>query len=134
MNTRLPYRRRFPSGITLTEVVVASSLLIVSLVPILKAMTTTQMTARLVEQKTIALVYAEAKLDRIKARSVNDFTEDFSESTVLLGNGCYGTVTDDGSATLKTITVSTGFDNNQNTQLDASETVVTLTTLIAKRN
>ena len=134
MNTRLPYRRRFPSGITLAEVVVASSLLIVSLIPILKAMTTTQMTGRLVEQKTIALVYAEAKLDHIKARSVNDFSEDFNESSVLLGNGCYGTVSDDGNATLKTITVSTGFDNNQNSQLDASEAVVTLMTLIAKRN
>ena len=52
---------------------------------------------------------------------------------MVLDGSYLGNVTDDGAAALKTITVAVGFDSDGDGVLDASEVVVTLTTLCAKR-
>ena len=66
-------------GVTMTEVVVASALLIVAMVPILKALTIAQVTGNAIERKTRSLMLAQGKLDEIKARSIYHYTDSFAE-------------------------------------------------------
>jgi len=61
---------RAPAGLTLTEVVVASALLILAISPILKALTSAHLNTTTIEHKTRSLTLAQAKLDDIKARSI----------------------------------------------------------------
>ncbi len=124
-------RRRL--GVTLIEVVVASALLLTSLIPILKALTVGQVTARLVDQKTRSLTLAQAKLDEIKIRLIYSFSTSTSASNVVLDGSYLCNVTDDGGSALKTISVAVGFDRNGDSTLSSSEVVITLTTLCAKR-
>ena len=63
-----------PAGFTLTEVVVASALLIVAISPILKALTSAHLNTTIIEHKTRSLTLAQAKLDEIKARSIYNYT------------------------------------------------------------
>jgi len=121
------------SGMTLTEVVVASSLLLIGIVPILKALTSAQVARRLIEQKTISLQLAQMKLDEIRARSIYHFGTSYAESSDSLQGDYLVTVTDDGDASLKTISVSVGYDNNGDGTLSSEEIKVTLTTLVADR-
>ena len=124
------------AGITLTEVVVASSLLIVGVVPILKALTSAQVTSVVIERKTRSLVLAQAKLDEIKADSIYDYTNggsSFSESDTDLGGSYLCNVTDDTGDPLKQISVSVGYDLNGNSSLSSGEIEVTLTTYLARR-
>ncbi|MCH8216497.1 MAG: hypothetical protein IH892_06960 [Planctomycetes bacterium] len=120
-------------GVTLVEVVVASALLLSSLIPILKALTVGQVTARLVDQKTRSLTLAQAKLDEIKIQLIYSFSTSTSASNVVLDGSYLCNVTDDGGSALKTISVAVGFDRDGNSTLSSSEVVITLTTLCAKR-
>ena len=61
-------------GLTITEVVVASGLLIIAIVPMLQALTTANLNAADVERKTRSLILAQAKLDEIKAKSIYHYT------------------------------------------------------------
>ena len=124
-------RRRL--GVTLIEVVVASALLLASLIPILKALTVGQVTARLVDQKTRSLTLAQAKLDEIKTQLIYSFSTSASATNVVLDGSYLCNVTDDGGSALKTISVAVGFDRNGDSTLSSSEVVITLTTLCAKR-
>ena len=56
-------------GLTLTEVVVASSLLAMAIIPMLRGMSGSHMVSAAVEQKTHALIMAQAKMEEIKAIS-----------------------------------------------------------------
>ena len=120
-------------GVTLVEVVVASALLLSSLIPILKALTVGQVTARLVDQKTRSLTLAQAKLDEIKLQLIYSFSTSMSASNVVLDGSYLCNVTDDGGSALKTISVAVGFDRDGNSTLSSSEVVITLITLCAKR-
>ena len=130
---RLNRSRRRRLGVTLVEVVVASALLLSSLIPILKALTVGQVTARLVDQKTRSLTLAQAKLDEIKIQLIYSFSTSTSASNVVLDGSYLCNVTDDGGSALKTISVAVGFDRDGNSTLSSSEVVITLTTLCAKR-
>ena len=122
------------TGFTLTEVVVASALLIVAIVPILKALTSGHVMAALIEQKTRSLTFAQAKLDEVRARSIYDYSNLFSESSASLGDSYLCTVTDTSSGSdLRTIEVSVGYDRNGDSVLSSDEIEVTLVTLVARR-
>lgn len=128
--------RRAPrnSGFTLSEVVIASVLLGVVIVPILKALTISQVTANRIEHKTVSLMLAQSKLDRIRTLSVYDYGSSFDESSVVLDGSYLCNVADTSAGTnLRTIAVSVGFDWDGNSTLDAGEIEVTLTSLVAKR-
>jgi hypothetical protein len=129
-----PVRKLLNNGVTLTEAVVSASLLFISIVPMIKGLTSGQVTSRIVQQKTQSLALAQLKLDEIRTRSISSFSTSFSESSVSMGGGYRCTVTDDGNASLKEISVSVGFDNNSNNTLDADEKSIVLKTLIAKRS
>ena len=124
------------AGLTLTEVVVASSLLIIAMVPILRALTSAHASSTSIEYKTRSLALAQAKLDDIKARSIYDYTNggsSFAESNTSVDGSYRCNVTDDEGATIKTIAVSVGYDLNGDTTLAADEIEVTLTTYLVKR-
>ena len=125
---------RKSGGFTLTEVVIASSLLIIAIVPILRALTTAQVSSRIIEHRTQSLMLAQGKLDEIKARSVYDYSSTFAESNSSIEGSYLCNVADNSvNANLRQITVSVGEDLNGNSTLNADEIEITLTTLVAKR-
>ena len=128
--------RRFLTGFTLTEVIVASGLLIIAMVPILRALTSAHASSTSIEYKTRSLALAQGKLDDIKARSIYDYTNggsSFAESDTSVDGSYRCNVTDNSGDPLKTIAVSVGYDLNGDITLAADEIEVTLTTYLARR-
>jgi len=126
-------RNKF-GGFTLAEVVMASALLIIALVPILKALTASHVTSSIVERRTLSLVLAQGKLERIKAKSVNDYASTYTENNLALDGSYLCNVTDSAvNSNLRQVTVEVGYDLSGNSVLDAGEVEVNLTTLIARR-
>lgn len=122
------------SGFTLTEVVVASSILAFAMVPILKGLTNAHMTAVVIERKTKSLSYAQLKLEEIKARSIYSYESTFSQSNTSLGERYFCNVTDTPvTSDLRNINISTGFDEDADNMLDGDEVKVTLQTSLARR-
>jgi hypothetical protein len=112
----------------------ASALLLIVMVPILKALTSAQVSAAIIEQKTRSLMLAQAKIEDIKARSIYSYNNSFAETDTPVDGAYLCTVTDSGSASdIRQITVEVGFDLNGSSTLEAQEVDVTLSTLIAKR-
>ena len=130
--TRTKARRQ--TGISIVEVVVAAALLLLAVVPILKALTTGQVTARIADQTTQSLALAQSKMSDIQARADYSFTSSCDESGTSLKASYLCNVSDDEHATLKTVSVSVGYDQDGNGSLASDEVLVTLTTLIAKRS
>lgn len=120
-------------GFTLPEVVVAAALLLVAMVPILKALTQANLDSVIIERKTQSLCLAQGKLNQIKATSIYDFNS-ISDSNTALGNSYLCKVTQTTvSSNLKEITVKVGQDINRNGTLADSEVEIILQTQIAKR-
>jgi Tfp pilus assembly protein PilV len=125
-------------GMSIIEVAMASVLLIIAMVPILKSLTKANMMSTDIERYTQSLVLAQGKLDSIRASSVYSFgsSGSFTASNVVLSGSYLCNVTDTTITAnyLKQITVSVGYDNNGNGALSSDEVVVTLTTYIANRS
>jgi Tfp pilus assembly protein PilV len=135
MHRKLKIAKRF-TGLTIIEVVTASALLIVAMVPILKCLTVAHASAIKIEHKTRSFILAQAKLDQIRARSIYNYTNggaSFAEDSNSLDGSYLCNVTDNSSDPLKTITVSVGFNSNGDTSLSPDEVNITLATLIARR-
>jgi Tfp pilus assembly protein PilV len=113
------------TGFTLTEVVVASALLIFAIVPILKGLTSVHVTSIIIERKTRSLTLAQAKLNEIKARSVYDYTLNFTEINKSIDGSYLCTVKDGAvSANLRIVAVAVGYDlNGDNVDTDRPEVV-----------
>ena len=119
---------------TLTEAVIATSLLIIAIVPILKALTSAHVTSSIIERRTNSLIFAQAKLDEIKARSIYDYSSNYMETSTSLAGSYLCDVKDTSKGSdLREIEISVGYDLNDNSTLDPDEIEVTLTTLIARR-
>ena len=126
--------RKKPGGFTIMEVIVASSLLLLAIVPILKALTAMHLNSTLIERKTKSLLLAQAKLDDIKARTIYGYSESYDESDIVLETSYLCNVDDTGfGSDIRTMTVSVGYDTDGDSGLDAEEIEVTLTTYIANR-
>lgn len=120
-------------GFTLTEVIVASALLITAIVPILKALTSVHVNAITIEHKTRSLNLAETKLDDIKARSLYNYDDNYTETNKPIDGSYLCTVGDKPVNTdLRMLVVTVGYDVDGNKTLAASETLVTLQTYIAR--
>jgi len=130
----LDKKRRFLTGFTLTEVVVASAILIIAIVPILRALTSAHVSTTIIEHRTHSLILAQAKLDEIKARSIYHYGDNFTENNLSL-DGSYLCNVEDSfiSSDLRKITVPVGYDLNGNSTLETDEIEVTLATLVARR-
>ena len=136
MNRKLTIdnRIRRRGGFTLTEVVVASTLLILAIVPILKGLTSVHLNSSRIERKTRSLSLAQAKLDEIKARSVYNYTDNFTEANESLDGPYLCTVKDGAiSANLRVMAVAVGYDVDGDSVLSSDESLVTLQTMIARR-
>jgi hypothetical protein len=133
MRRKLKIVNRY-KGLTLTEVVTASALLLIVMVPILKALTNAQVSAVIVERKTRSLIFARARLENIKARSIYNYGDSFAETNTPVDGSYLCTVSDTGSVSdLRQITVEVGYDLDDSGTLEAQEVDVTLSTLIARR-
>lgn len=128
--------RRY-KGLSIIEVAMASVLLIVAMVPILKSLTNANMMSTNIERDTQSLVLAQGELDSIIASSVHSFgaSGSFTASNVVLSGSYLCNITDTTAGTdLKQITVSVGYDNNGDGTLSSDEVEITLTTYIANRS
>jgi len=131
---RRQIKRRANAGFTLTEVVIASAILIIAMVPILKGLTTAHLGTAILERKTRSLVLAQGRLDEIKARSIYNYSQSFTESNLSLDGLYLCNVADEAAGgNLRKITVFVGHDYNGDNILDTDEIEVTLATYIAKR-
>jgi Tfp pilus assembly protein PilV len=124
---------RRQKGLSIIEVITASVLLIVAMVPILRSLTKAHMYSAEVGTKTQSLILAQKKLDEIKAASVYHYSDSFTANDTVLSGSYLCDITDDGDPTLRTITISAGFDQDGDGVLDSGEYEVTLATKIAKR-
>ncbi|MGE5296949.1 MAG: type IV pilus modification PilV family protein [Solirubrobacterales bacterium] len=134
-STRGLTRRRNPrqAGTTLTEVVVASTLLLVSIIPLVKAMTTAHGMDRVIERKSWSLLLAQQELERVRARSIYHYDESLAATSAELGGGFLCTIADDENPSLRTVTVAVGFDLDGDGALAAREVEVRLYTALARR-
>jgi Tfp pilus assembly protein PilV len=133
MSGKLKLNKR-SAGLTLTEVVIASAILIIGIVPVLKGLASANLGTKIIEQKSRSLILAQAKLDEIKARSVYHYSQSYSQSNVLIEGSYLCNITDTTvSSNLKKIIVQAGFDYNNNDVLDSDEIDISLATYIAKR-
>jgi len=121
-------------GFTLVEVIVAASLLLIAMVPILKSLTQANLNSLIIERRTQSLCFAQGKLDQIKARSIYNFGNNFSENNTPLGSSYLCNVSQTTvNSYLKAISISVGHDFNGNGILAGSEIEVILQSQIAKR-
>jgi len=121
-------------GFTLVEVMMASMLLTIAMVPILKGLTSAHTLDVKIERRMRSLTLAEAKLEDIKGRSIYSYSTNFNDSSSSLEGLYLCKVTDTPvDANLRTILLSVGYDNDGDSVLDDSEIQVTLKTLLAKR-
>jgi hypothetical protein len=114
----------------------ASTLLVIAIVPILKALTTAHVNTTIIERRTQSLILARAKLDNIKACSIYNYTNSgasFAESNTVLDGSYLCNVIDNSGDPLKQITVSVGYDLSDDGNLSDNEIEITLSTLIARR-
>jgi len=125
--------RKKTAGFTLTETVVASAILVIAIVPILKGLTNAHFNSVIIERKSYSLTLAQAKLNEIKARSIYHYDNSFAESNTSLSGSYLSSISDDQADPLRTIAVSVGYDSNSDNVLSADEVIVTLTTYIARR-
>ena len=122
------------AGLTLTEVVIASALLIIAMVPILKGLTSANLGTVIIERKSRSLILARSELDEIKARSVYHYSDTFAQTDAPLDGPYLCNVADSAvSSNLRKITVSVGYDLDGSNTLEPDEIEVTLATCLAKR-
>ena len=122
-------------GITITEVVIASALLIAAIVPMLTGLTRSHNVTAKIEQKTKSLALAQTKIAEIRARSINNYDSSYSANNTTLESNYYCDVDDSTvSSDLRQITVSVGYDDDNGSDLDTDEVDVKLVTLIARRD
>jgi prepilin-type N-terminal cleavage/methylation domain-containing protein len=121
-----------PRGVTLTEVIVASALLLVCIAPLLKALTLAQVADRAIERKSWSLMQAQRELEWIRARCLRHYETCYRVNSKAVGEGYLCTVTDDADPTLRTVTVAVGLDQNGDGVLSAGEVEVRLTTRLAR--
>ncbi len=128
-------RPRHPrcAGVTLTEAVVASTLLLVSIIPMLKVLTATHGMDRAIDRKSWSLLLAQQELERLRARSLYHYDDSFACVSRAVGDGFLCTVTDNEHPSLRTVTVAVGFDRNGDGSLAPGEVEVSLDTALARR-
>jgi prepilin-type N-terminal cleavage/methylation domain-containing protein len=122
------------NGFTLPEVVVAAALLLIVIVPILKALTQANLDSIIIQRRTQSLCFATGKLNQIRGKSIYNFDNNFAETNTNLGNSYLCNVTQTTiSSNLKSISVKVGQDVDLNGTLADDEVEVTLQTQIARR-
>jgi prepilin-type N-terminal cleavage/methylation domain-containing protein len=120
------------SGVTLTEVIVASALLALAIAPLLKALTAAQVEDRAIERKSWSLLLAQQELEGIRARCLHHYDTCYRVDSQAIRDGYLCSVADDAHPSLRTVTVSVGLDQDNNGVLSADEVEVSLSTRLAR--
>jgi len=120
------------SGVTLTEAIVASALLALAITPLLKALTMAQVEDRAIERKSWSLLLAQQELETIRAGCLRHYDASYSADSKAIRDGYLCMVVDDGHPNLRTVTVSVGLDQNNDSRLSAGEVEVSLSTRLAR--
>jgi len=121
-------------GFTLTEVIMASLLLTIAIVPILKGLTQTNLNSVIIQRRTQSLCFAQEKLNRIKAEALYNFDTDVTENGTELGTSYLCNVGQTAvNSNLKAISISVGQDQDGDSSLSADETETTLQSQVARR-
>jgi hypothetical protein len=123
-------RRR--AGVTLTEVVVASALLAVAIVPLLQTLTLAQVQDRAIERISWSVLLAQQELEWVRARCLGHYDACYGVSSKPLRDGYLCTITDDAHPRLRRLTVSVGLDRNRDDILSPGEVEVHLVTRLAR--
>ncbi len=115
----------------------ASALLLIALVPILRALTIAHVTDTIIDHRTRSLMLAQGKLAEIRARALLNFpSENALEETGTALDGSYlCNVTDAvpfGWDEHLQFDVEIGYDTNGNGTLSADEVEVQLSTYVTK--
>ncbi|OQA02617.1 MAG: hypothetical protein BWY69_00971 [Planctomycetes bacterium ADurb.Bin401] len=122
------------NGFTLPEVLVASALLVLAIVPILKVLAQINMNTVVVERKTKSLSLAKMKVNQLHAKSIKNFNDDFSETNLVLDNSYLCNISNQFvNSNLKAVSVSVGMDRNGSGTLEGGEIEITLQTQLARR-
>jgi prepilin-type N-terminal cleavage/methylation domain-containing protein len=122
------------NGFTLPEVIVAAALLLIAIVPILKALTQANLNSIIIGRKTQSLCLAQGKLNQIQAKSIYNFDSVSSQNDEVLSGSYLCNTTVSGSGDLKTIKVEVGLNRDPTViKLDDDEIEITLQTQIARR-
>lgn len=119
-------------GVTLTEVVVASALLLIGIAPLLKALTVAQVEDRALERRSWSLLGAQRELEGIRARCLRHYELRYGVNSKPIGDGYLCTVADDEDPNLRTLTVSVGLDQNGDGVLSVGEVEICLPTRLAR--
>jgi Tfp pilus assembly protein PilV len=131
--TTNPRRKRIRPGLTFTEVLVATLILSLAMVPVLKALTNSHLYSQMLERKTQCLILAQNAIEELRARAIENFDSSWSVSNQSAGGGYLLSISAGSESALRTVAVTAGFDENQNGSLDGAEVLVCLRTLIAKQ-
>ena len=124
-------RRRHPRGLTLMEVLVASALLGIALVPAFDMVTRGMVLARDVEVRSRAVFLAEREMEIALAKATENFSTSLAKPSADLGDGYRATVTESTSGLMKTVIVQAGFDTNTNGVLGSDEVLASFATIVA---
>lgn len=124
-------RRTRRSGLTLMEVLVASALLGIALVPAFNMVTRGMVLARDVEVRSCAVFLAECEMETALAAAGQDFSTSLAKQSADLGDGYRATVTEATSGLKKTVSVQVGFDADSNGTLSSGEVLATFATVVA---
>jgi len=124
-------RRTRRTGLTLMEVLVASALLGVALVPAFDMVTRGMVLARDVEVRSRAVFLAEREMETALATAGQNFSTSLAKPSQDLGDGYRATVTETVSGLKKTVAVQVGFDADSNGTLSSGEVLVTFATVVA---
>ena len=117
---------------TFTEVLVATGILAFAMVPILKAMAGVHINSVKMEKKNKSLMIAQNQVEELRAQAIEDYDSSWSVSNQSSGGGYLYSISAGSDSSLRTVTVTAGYDENQNLLLDSPEILVSLRTLIAK--
>ena len=124
-------RRTRRIGLTLMEVLVASALLGIALVPAFDMVTRGMVLARDVEVRSRAVFLAEREMETALATAAQNFGTSLAKQSADLGDGYRATVTETVSGLKKTVAVQVGFDTDSNRTLSSGEVLVTFATVVA---
>jgi Tfp pilus assembly protein PilV len=120
------------SGVTLAEVIVASALLVIAIAPLLRALTAAGVEDRAIERRSWSLLLAQQELECIRARCLHHYDGCYRVDSRPIRDGYLCTVADDGDGHLRTVTVSVGLDQDNDSVLSMAEVEVSLSTRLAR--
>ncbi len=123
-------RRRGNRAVTLVEVLVASALLGVALVPVFDMVTRGLVLSQEVQRRSQAVLLAEREMEDALAKAARDFSLSLAKTNQPLGDGYLVTVTQVAGSRRKTLHVEVGRDVDASSTLSAGEVLAALSTLV----